>query len=117
MDTNASGASKAGASHEKIMATFCFRESGLFTPAEKVALEVAEAMTQTPPRVTDVLFQQLQEHYAEAQIVEMAAVIALENFRSRFNRCLGVQAHGFYHGLKEVLEAAGLSMRESVQLS
>ena len=115
MDTNASGASKAGASHEKIMAVFHFRESGLFSPAERAALEVAEAMTETPPRVTDEIFDQLRGHYSDKEIVEMAAIIAQENFRSRFNRCLGVQAHGFYPGLEEVLQTAGLSVRESVQ--
>ena len=86
-----------------------FRESDLFTPAENVALELAEAMTQTPQRVTDELFNRLRECYSEAQIVEMAAVIALENFRSRFNRCCGVEPHGFYAGLKELLTAAGIA--------
>jgi alkylhydroperoxidase family enzyme len=114
MDTNASGASKAGASHEKIMAVLRFRETDLFTPAEKVALEVAEAMTQTPQRVTDELFQRLAEHYSKAEIVEMAAVVALENFRSRFNRCCGVEAHGFYPRLAELLATAGLRVPEAV---
>ena len=86
-----------------------FRESELFTSAEKAALELAEAMTQTPQRVTDDLFQKLRAHYSEAQIVEMAAVVALENFRSRFNRCCGVEPHAFYSGLKELLTAAGIA--------
>lgn len=90
------------------MAVHRFRESELFSPAEKVALELAEAMTETPQRVTDELFDRLREHYSEAEIVEMAAVIALENFRSRFNRCFSVEAHGFYPNLEEVLAAAGL---------
>lgn len=88
-----------------------FRESDLFTPAEKVALELAEAMTQTPQQVTNDLFQKLQAHYTDAEIVEMAAVIALENFRSRFNRCCGVEPHGFYAGLKKLLTAAGIVSR------
>ena len=92
-----------------------FRESDLFTPMEKVALELAEAMTLTPQRVTDDLFHRLQAHYSEAEIVEMAAVIALENFRSRFNRCCGVEAHGFYAGLDELLAADGLLAPESVR--
>src|SRR3972149_7132932 len=103
MDTNASGASKAGASHEKIMAVLHFRESELFPPAEKVALDLAEAMTQTPPRVTDDLFRRLGAPYSDAEIVEMAAVIALENFRSRFNRCCGGRARGLYPRLGELL--------------
>ena len=88
-----------------------FRGSDLFSASEKVALELAEAMTYTPQQVTDDLFHRVEEHYTQAQIVEMAAVIALENFRSRFNRCGGVEAHGFYPRLDELLAAAGLPAR------
>jgi len=109
MDTNAGGASKDGASHEKIMAVLHFRQSDLFTPREKIALELAEAMTVTPQRVTDELFRQLQVHFSDPEIVELAAVIALENYRSRFNRCFGVEAHGFYPRLAELLAAAGIN--------
>ena len=94
MDAKASGASKAGVPHEKIAAVLHFRESQLFTEAEKAALELAEAMTCTPPRVTDDLFRRVQEHFAEGEIVAMAAHVALENFRSRFNRCFDVQPLG-----------------------
>lgn len=90
-----------------------FRESDLVTAAEKAALELAEAMTQTPQRVTDDLFQKLRAHYSEAEIVEMAAVIALENFRSRFNRCCGVEPHGFYNRLNELLTAAGITNQQA----
>ena len=92
-----------------------FRESDLFTAAEKAALELTEAMTETPQRVTDDLFGKVQKHYGEAEIVEMAAVIALENFRSRFNRCFGVEARGFYPRLNELLAAAGRAMGETAR--
>ena len=69
-------------------------------------------MTETPQRVTDELFGQLQQHYTDAQIVELASIIALENFRSRFNRCGAVEPNGFYPMLDEFLDAAG--MAESV---
>ena len=89
-----------------------FRESDLFTAAETVALELAEAMTETPQRVTDELFSDLQQHYSDAKIVELASVIALENFRSRFNRCGAVEPNGLYPQLAELLEATGLSAAE-----
>jgi len=85
-----------------------FRESSLFTAAEKAALEVAEAMTETPQRVTDGLFTDLQRYYSDAMIVELASVIALENFRSRFNRCGAIEPNGLYPQLEELLEAAGI---------
>src|SRR3989304_2668464 len=109
MDTNAGGASKDGASHEKIMAVLHFRQSDLFTPREKVALELAEAMTVPPQRVTDELLRRLQVHFNDAESVELAATIALENYRARFNRCFGVVAHGFYPRLSELLTAAGIA--------
>ena len=86
------------------MAVLRFRKSELFTPAERVALEVAEAMTETPQQVTDDLFHRLQEHYSDAEIVEMSAVIALENFRSRFNRC----GRAIYRLMFVVCEVAGV---------
>ena len=90
------------------MAVLKFRESGLFTEAEKAALEVAEAMTETPQRGTDDLFRDLQRYYSDAMIVELASVIALENFRSRFNRCGAIDPNGLYPQLEELLEAAGI---------
>ena len=90
------------------MAVLKFRESGLFTEAEKAALEVAEAMTETPQRVTDDLFRDLQRYYSDAMIVELASVIALENFRSRFTRCGAIDPNGLYPQLEELLEAAGI---------
>ena len=90
------------------MAVLKFRESGLFTEAEKAALEVAEAMTATPQRVTDDLFRDLQRYYSDAMIVELASVIALEIFRSRFNRCGAIEPNGLYPQLEELLEAAGI---------
>jgi alkylhydroperoxidase family enzyme len=96
MDINAAGGSEAGASPEKIGALANFRASDLFTPAEQVALELAEAATALPHDVSDQLFARLREHYSDAEIVELSYIIALENFRSRFNRTLRVEAQGLY---------------------
>ena len=96
MDINAAGGSEAGASPEKIAALADFRASDLFTPAEKVALELAEAATALPHDVSDELFERLREHYTDAEIVELSFIVAFENFRSRFNRTLRVEAQGFY---------------------
>ena len=72
-----------------------WRDSRLFSEPEKVALEYAERMTITGQSVDDVLFTRLKQHYSEAQIVELTAAIALENFRSKFNPALGIEAQGF----------------------
>jgi alkylhydroperoxidase family enzyme len=72
-----------------------WRDSTLFSEPERVALEVAERMTRTGERIDDALFARLRQHYTEAEIVELTAAIALENFRSKFNPALGVEAQGF----------------------
>lgn len=60
-----------------------------------MALAFAEAMTFTGQKVTDELFADARRHFSEAQLVELAAAIALENFRSKFNVALGVESQGF----------------------
>lgn len=72
-----------------------WRASTLYSAAERAALEYAERMTITGQRVDDALFDQLKQHFDEAQIVELTAAVALENFRSKFNVPLQVEAQGF----------------------
>ncbi|HEX7124881.1 MAG TPA: hypothetical protein VF406_03775 [Thermodesulfobacteriota bacterium] len=86
---------RSGATQEKLEAIERFRESPLFDGRERAALEMAEAMTITGREVDDALFARVREHFSEPAAVELAAVIALENFRSKLNRALGVDAQGF----------------------
>ena len=80
---------------ERLAAVATWRDSPLFSDAERVALDYAERMTITGETVDDALFGRLKQHYSEAQIVELTAAIALENFRSKFNPPLGIEAQGF----------------------
>ena len=86
---------RAGASAEKVRAVERWAERDLFSEREKLALEYAEKMTITGERVTDDLFQRARRHFSEAEIVELTAAAALENFRSKFNVALGVESQGF----------------------
>jgi alkylhydroperoxidase family enzyme len=52
-------------------------------------------MTITGKSVDDELFDRLATQFSEAQIVELTAGIAMENFRSKFNAPLKVEAQGF----------------------
>jgi alkylhydroperoxidase family enzyme len=45
--------------------------------------------------VGDELFARLRTFFDEAQIVELSAAVALENFRSKLNVPLGIEAQGF----------------------
>ncbi|MDP1753720.1 MAG: hypothetical protein Q8L22_30090 [Reyranella sp.] len=80
---------------EKVAEVLNWRDSKLFSAAERVALEYAERITYTDQQVDDALFAEVKMHFTEAQIVELTAAIALENFRSKFNPTLGVEAQGF----------------------
>ncbi len=85
-----------GASAEKVEAVLGnYRNSRLFTVRERLALELAERMTYTGKRVTDKFFKRLQRHFNDEELVELAAIIALENFRSKFNPVFAIEAQGF----------------------
>jgi alkylhydroperoxidase family enzyme len=86
---------QAGADEDKIREVPGWRESRRFSEMERVALEYAEAMTITGQRVSDELFTRLWFLFDEAQIVELTAAVALENFRSKFNVPLGIESQGF----------------------
>ena len=80
---------------EKLAEVTNWRDSKLFSEAERLALEYAERITYTDQRVDDPMVDKLKQHFTDAQIVELTAAIAMENFRSKFNPPLGVEAQGF----------------------
>ena len=55
-------------------------------------------MTQAPVEVPETLFAKLREKFAEAQLVELTATLAWENYRARFDHAFGVEAEGFSSG-------------------
>jgi alkylhydroperoxidase family enzyme len=88
--------SELGLSDEKILALADYASNDLYTEAERVALEYADAMTITGREVTDELFARLREHYDEDAIVELTEVIAWENASSKFNRALRIPSQGLW---------------------
>jgi len=72
-----------------------WRESDVFTPLERDVLEYAEAMTVTPPTVTDEMVADLVEQLGAPAMVELTQMVALENMRSRFNAAAGLQSQGY----------------------
>ena len=86
---------RAGASEEKVRQVERVAQSPLYSDAERAAIAFAEAMTITGEKVTDELFNRVRLRFSEAQVVELAAAVALENFRSKFNVALGVESQGF----------------------
>lgn len=72
-----------------------WRTSAVYTELERLVLEYAEAMTETPPAVTDQLVARLRQHLGDARLVELTSLVALENMRSRSNAALGLTSQGF----------------------
>ena len=87
-----------------------WRESEVFTPLEREVLEYAEAMSQTPPTVTDEQVQSLSEQLGAAGLIELTSVIGYANLTTRSNVALGIESEGFASacGLKPMAERAAV---------
>src|SRR5687768_3329558 len=72
-----------------------WRESDVFTPLERDVMEYAEAMSQTPPTVTDELSAALLDQLGAPALVELTARIALMNTSARINIALGIRSQEF----------------------
>jgi len=59
-------------------------------------LELADAITATPAKVTPELRERLRARFSTPELVELAAAIAWENYRARSNRVFGFESEGFY---------------------
>ena len=79
----------------KVREVLRWRTSDVYDERERAVLEYAEAATATPVSIADELMERLHRHFTEPEIVELAAWVAMENFRSRFNAGLGLRSQGF----------------------
>ena len=75
-----------------------YPDSPAFSPLERLVLDYAGAMTRTPVDVPDALFARLQAEFSAAQLVELTAAIAWQNYRARFDHACGIGAQGFSAG-------------------
>jgi AhpD family alkylhydroperoxidase len=90
-----------------------WRESDVFTPLERDVLEYAEAMSQTPPTVTDELSARLLAQLGPAALLELTAFISLANLYARTNVALGIEAQGLAAacGLAPLAQPSGVAQR------
>jgi alkylhydroperoxidase family enzyme len=88
-----------------------WRESDAFTPLERDVLAYAEAMSQTPPTVSDEMSAALLERLGAPALVELTAYIALANLYARNNVALGIESEGFASacGLRELPQPSAVS--------
>src|SRR4051794_11956287 len=77
-----------------------WRQSTVFTALEHEVLELAEAMTSTPPTVSDELYASLLGRLGAAAMIELTAFIAYANLATRANVANGVTSQGFSRGLR-----------------
>ena len=80
---------------EKVGALEGWRTSGLYSPAERAALDYAEAMTITGQGVTDDLMAELRRHFEDDAVIELTGLVAFQNLSSKFNSALDVPPQGF----------------------
>ena len=112
LDFGSSISAEAGIGIEELRELPRYDRSDRFTVAEKLVLDYATTMSRSPVEVPDALFDQLREHFDEPQLVELTNIIALENYRARFNWAFGIEDQGFSDGAfcvpPEPQRAAGL---------
>jgi AhpD family alkylhydroperoxidase len=98
LDFGSSISAEAGVGEEELRELPTYQRSPRFTELEKLVLDYATGMSRSPVDVPDVLFDRLRDQLDEAQLVEVTNIIALENYRARFNWALGIEDRGFSEG-------------------
>jgi alkylhydroperoxidase family enzyme len=98
MDIGSAVGRENGLREEQLMELPRYESSGAFDDVERLVLDLAVAMAKTPADIPAVLLERLHARFSETQLVELAAAIAWEHYRARFNRVFGVRPAGFSEG-------------------
>ena len=77
-----------GIEEDKLKEAWNYQQSELFSPAEKVALELARKSAAQPNAVETDDLATLQKYYSDAEIVELTFTLSLYAFLNRFNSTL-----------------------------
>ena len=86
---------KAGVSDEKLLAVLGDDRTA-FNDTERLVIELADAMTDTPANISDDLYTRLRKQFSEEQLMQLGAQIAFENYRARLNRIFDVGSDQLY---------------------
>ena len=86
---------KAGLSDDKLRAVLSDDRTA-FNDTERLVIELADAMTDTPANISDDLYARLRKQFAEEQLMQLGAQIAFENYRARWNRIFNVETDNLY---------------------
>lgn len=88
---------KAGLSDEKLHAVNG-DDRAPFNDTERLVIELADALTDTPSDVSDDLYARLRNQFSEEQLMQLGGHIAFENYRARWNRIFDVESDNLYQG-------------------
>jgi alkylhydroperoxidase family enzyme len=69
-----------------------------FNDTERLVIELADALTNTPSNVSDELYARLRNQFSEEQLMQLGGQIAFENYRARWNRIFNVESDNLYQG-------------------
>jgi alkylhydroperoxidase family enzyme len=100
-------AMQEGVDPQKVRDVAHWRDSDVYDERERSVLEYAEAATATPAEIPLDLVERLHAHFSDKEIVELAAWVSLENYRSRFNAGLGLSSEGFSDACAVPLSTVG----------
>ena len=98
LDFGSAISAEAGVTEDDLRELASYASSDRFSELEKVALDYATGMSRSPVQVPGGLFRQLTLHLGESELVELTNIIALENYRARFNWAFGLESQGFSEG-------------------
>lgn len=87
-----------GITDEELLALSDYQNASCFSDLDKLILEYATAISRTPVKVSDELFDGLRARFDTAQLVALTHIITLGNLRARFNLALGIGSSGFSDG-------------------
>jgi alkylhydroperoxidase family enzyme len=71
-----------------------YEASPAFTPRERAALAYADAVVRRDAEVSEACCARLREHFGDAEIVEVTAIVGYQCFASAFAKGLGVVPQG-----------------------
>jgi alkylhydroperoxidase family enzyme len=97
VDINSAVGRKAGLSDEKLRGIHG-DDMTPFNETERLVIELADALTQTPSNVSDELYARLRNQFSEEQLMQLGAQIAFENYRARWNRLFNVESDNLCQG-------------------
>jgi alkylhydroperoxidase family enzyme len=97
VDINSAVGRKAGLSDEKLLAvTHPEIDLNKFTDIERLVIELADQMANTPANISDEFFLRLKAQFSDEQLLELSSQLAFENYRARMNRVFDMPSDELY---------------------